>query len=183
MFKDILFSLLGVFSSYLFMDKFLFGGRLARLFLDGWRKISSVRDEADRKKSAEAGSEELIVRKAYAECLEMPANDIAPKTEPNGSQEATFTAERESEQSNVLMEYVSEKYRKNVSAEAEAQYWDQEDFARFAEPDIDLDQEPKQSYEEYRRMRYAANEEDDALPVSDEERYDIEHFDAQKYLP
>lgn len=37
--KTILIILLGSLSTYLYVDKFLFKGKLAQLFFDGWRSL------------------------------------------------------------------------------------------------------------------------------------------------
>ena len=107
--KTILIILLGSLSTYLYVDKFLFKGKLAQLFFDGWRSLLrewfgpilrfSCRSSPEQPLASPEQEvistltdDNLVEKKRYVSRQKEPTGDIGPKREPKTAGDDTFAA-------------------------------------------------------------------------------------------
>lgn len=119
--KTILIILLGSLSTYLYVDKFLFKGKLAQLFFDGWRSLLrewfgpilrfSCRSSPEQPLASPEQEvistltdDNLVEKKRYVSRQKEPTGDIGPKREPKTAGDDTFAATTKVEQEPRIME-------------------------------------------------------------------------------
>ena len=120
--KTILIILLGSLSTYLYVDKFLFKGKLAQLFFDGWRSLLrewfgpilrfSCRSSPEQPLASPEQEvistltdDNLVEKKRYVSRQKEPTGDIGPKREPKTAGDDTFAATTKVEQEPRIMEW------------------------------------------------------------------------------
>lgn len=112
--KHVLLALGALLGAYLWADKFLFGGELARLFLRGWRERFSAltprrwrhaaAPEPEYAPSEAPDAGELVPRRKYLPTAAVPADASDAKAVSNTEGNATFAVPKGEEPEPEIME-------------------------------------------------------------------------------
>lgn len=198
--STLLVLLLGIF---LYMDRFLFRGELARLFVQGWQQIVHFQPRKAVPPAASCpavpvSSEELVLRKEYTEGMERQAGEQSLKYEPSGDENITFTSRTEASAQPEVLEwrdptYFSDPPSTKLSAShadthSQSPRWEDDDFAggihssNMLEAEISLQTEQIQrevaaSLENWKIDEYRVE-----MEMSREEASDVDAFDMDAYL-
>ncbi len=189
-----------VLGIFLYVDRFLFEGELARLFMEGWRQILHREKKSGPAASAPAipiSAEKLVLRKEYTEGTERQQGEQAPENESTNEGNTIFTSATEASAQPEILEwrdptYFSDTPSKKSSvpymdADSKSLRWEDDDFAgRVSAVDMP---ESELSFETERiRREVAASLEDWRIEetrieteMSAEEAYDVETFDVDTY--
>lgn len=198
----------GMFLIYLYVDKFLFRGKLAHLFIEGWRQLLPFTRRFCRRRPAvpqapvpesvlDRGATDalLVERKRYVSGQRMPAGAKVPETVSNDSEDDTFVSAPQADGGPEVFEWRAPEFlqRKPPGAGAKGMpHWEDKGFAcaHFV-PGSDGDEEPElveiPDMEQIRRevastLEMIRDAELRAeLEPTDEEKYGIDHFDADTF--
>lgn len=148
--KTILIILLGSLSTYLYVDKFLFKGKLAQLFFDGWRSLLrewfgpilrfSCRSSPEQPLASPEQEvistltdDNLVEKKRYVSRQKEPTGDIGPKREPKTAGDDTFAATTKVEQEPRIMEWRAPAFQRTQTPrpaeKKQPQRWEDKGFA------------------------------------------------------
>lgn len=208
MLTTVFYMVCGMFLFYLYADKFLFRGKLAHLFVEGWRQLLPFTRRSYRRRpvapqasvsesvSARGAADDLLVeRKRYVSGLRMPAGAKAPETASNDSEDDTFASAPQADGGSEVFEWRAPEFLQQKPPGPIAKRpprWEDKGFAcaHFV-PGSDGDEEPElveiPDMEQIRRevastLEMIRDAELRAeLEPTDEERYGIEHFDADTF--
>ena len=190
--------LLGIF---LYMDRFLFKGALARLFIEGWGQILHRKKKcgppAASASAAPASGEKLILCKEYIEGTERQQGEQTPENESTNEGNTTFTSATGASVQPEILEWCDPAYFSDIPSkkssvpymdvDSKSLRWEDDDFAgRISAADPP---QPELSFETERiRREVAASLEDWRIDearieaeMSAEEAFDVEAFDVDAY--
>ena len=124
--------LLGV---YLYLDRFLFGGRLGGLFLEGWRerlRLPSRRREAPAAQvpSPAPGADDLVEMKVYAHGQRVPEGDKREKTESKTDGDDTFALPEGETAEDETTEWRDDSFGRRVTRQQASQRWEDPEQVR-----------------------------------------------------
>ena len=193
--------LLGIF---LYLDRFLFKGALARLFVEGWRQLLQRKVEpkpgpppAAPAPAATVSAGELVLRKEYIGGMERQHGEQTPENEPTTEEKATFTSATEASAQPEVLEWRDPAYFSDIptkkssvppaEAAATSSRWEDDDFADRISA-ADTPQSELSLETERIRREVAASLEDWRIDearieaeMSAEEAFDVEAFDVDAY--
>lgn len=132
--------LLGIF---LYMDRFLFKGALARLFIEGWGQILHRKKKcgppAASASAAPASGEKLILCKEYIEGTERQQGEQTPENESTNEGNTTFTSATGASVQPEILEWCDPAYFSDIpskkssvsymDADSKSLRWEDDDFA------------------------------------------------------
>lgn len=184
---------------YLYLDKFLFRGRLGDLFLKGWCEILSidrgkVRDGDSRRDTSPVSvtnSENLVENKAYVYGPTVPESDKRAETESKTAGDDTFALPEREIGKEEVTEWRDDSFGQRPQRKSVPMRWEDPGFSeRFIQRDDEsgeADILPVVDPEQVRRevaasMQIVLEEQtrDEFIPT-DEERDGLEHFDMNAY--
>ena len=188
--------LLGI---YLYLDKFLFEGRLGTLFLEGWRGLLSagcrkVRDSGFRSDTSSVSvthSENLVENKAYVYGPTVSESDKRAETESKTAETDTFALPKREIGKEEVTEWRDASFGQRPQRKSAPMRWEDPAFSgRFIQRDDESGLEdivpvidPEQVKREVEASLQIVLEEqarDEFIPT-DEERSGLEHFDMNAY--
>lgn len=190
--------LLGIF---LYMDRFLFKGALARLFIEGWGQILHRKKKcgppAASASAAPASGEKLILCKEYIEGTERQQGEQTPENESTNEGNTTFTSATGASVQPEILEWCDPAYFSDIptkkssvppaEAAATSSRWEDDDFADRISA-ADTPQSELSLETERIRREVAASLEDWRIDearieaeMSAEEAFDVEVFDVDAY--
>ena len=141
---------MGSLSTYLYVDKFLFKGKLAQLFFDGWRSLLrewfgpilrfSCRSSPEQPLASPEQEvistltdDNLVEKKRYVSRQKEPTGDIGPKREPKTAGDDTFAATTKVEQEPRIMEWRAPAFQRTQTPrpaeKKQPQRWEDKGFA------------------------------------------------------
>lgn len=197
---------LGMFLFYLYADKFLFRGELAHLFIEGWRQLLPFTRRFCRRRPAApqvpesvsdrgAADALLVERKRYVSGQRMPAGAKVLKAASNDSEDDIFASAPQADGGPEVFEWRAPEFlqrKPSGAAVKRSPRWEDKGFAcaHFVpgsdgaeEPELveipDMEQIRREVASTLERIRDAELRAE--LEPTDEERYGIEHFDADTF--
>lgn len=187
--------LLGV---YLYLDKFLFGGRLGGLFLTGWRELLRIPTRSLRGKDGSPAMQppapdpaDLVERKAYDGGHKVPVGDKTPETEPNAPQSDTFALPEGDSTAPELQEWRDPSFGPQPRKGLAAERWEDPEFSgRFIQRDDESGEtdilpavDPEQVRREVAASLQGVLEEQarDEFRPSEEELSELGNFDVDAF--
>lgn len=194
--KETLCTLALLLCAYLYLDRFLFGGRLGALFLEGWRErlhLPSRRREAPAAQVPppvpEAG--DLVETKVYDSGQRVPEGDKREETEPKADGGDTFALPEGKTAEDETTEWRDESFGRRVTRQQTPQRWEDPGFSgRFIGRDDESGEEeilpvvdPEQVRREVAASLQAVLEEqarEEFRPTA-EELNELEHFDMDAF--
>ena len=183
---------------YLYLDKFLFGGRLGGLFLTGWRELLHIRSRNFRGKGGPPAvlapapdPANLVERKAYDSGQKVPVGDKREETEPKAPQSDTFALPEGDSSAPELQEWRDPSFGPQPRKGLASQRWEDPGFSgRFIQRDDEsgeVDILPAVDPEQVRR-EVAASMQDvqeermrDEFRPTEEELAELERFDMNAF--
>ena len=194
--REILCTLALLLGLYLYLDKFLFGGRLGLLFLEGWRALLHLGPRGVRRKEVPeappaAEAEELVERKVYAHGQRVPEGDKREETEPKTDGGDTFASPEGKTEEDEMTEWRDESFGRKVPAGQTFQRWEDPGFSgRFIQRDDESGEtdilpvvDPEQVRREVAASMQAVLEEEarEEFRPTEEELSELEHFDLNAF--
>lgn len=189
--------LLGV---YLYLDKFLFGGRLGGLFLTGWRELLRIPSRSLRGKGGSPAVQapapdpdpvNLVERKAYDSGHKVPVGDKREETEPKAPQSDTFALPEGDSTAPELQEWRDPSFGPQPRKGLAAERWEDPEFSgRFIQRDDESGEtdilpavDPEQVRREVAASLQGVLEEQarDEFRPTEEELSELGHFDMDAF--
>ena len=139
--RETLCTLALLLGAYLYLDRFLFGGRLGGLFLEGWRerlRLPSRRREAPAAQvpSPAPGADDLVEMKVYAHGQRVPEGDKREKTESKSDGDDTFALPEGETAEDETTEWRDDSFGRRVTRQQASQRWEDPGFSgRFIQRD------------------------------------------------
>lgn len=139
--RETLCTLALLLGAYLYLDRFLFGGRLGGLFLEGWRerlRLPSRRKEAPAAQvpSPAPGADDLVEMKVYVSGQRVPEGDKREKTEPKSDGGDTFALPEGKAAADETTEWRDDSFGRRVTRQQAPQRWEDPGFSgRFIQRD------------------------------------------------
>lgn len=197
--REILCTLALLLGLYLYLDKFLFGGRLGMLFLEGWRALLHLEPRSVRRQEVPAAqeapsapeAEELVERKVYAHGQRVPEGDKREETEPKTDGDDTFASPEGKTEEDEMTEWRDESFGRKVTGQPVSQRWEDPGFSgRFIQRDDESGEtdivpviDPEQVRREVAASMQAVLEEEarDEFRPTEDELSELEHFDLNAF--
>ena len=139
--REIFCTLALLLGAYLYLDRFLFGGGLGGLFLEGWRerlRLPSRRKEtsAAQVPSSVPGADDLVETKVYVSGQRVPEGDKREETESKTDGDNTFALPEGKTTADETTEWRDESFGRKITERYAPQRWEDPGFSgRFIERD------------------------------------------------
>lgn len=139
--KETLCTLALLLCAYLYLDRFLFGGRLGALFLEGWRerlRLPSRRREtpAAQVPPPTPGAGDLVETKVYVSGQRVPEGDKREKTESKSDGDDTFALPEGKAAEDETTEWRDDSFGRKITERYTLQRWEDPGFSgRFIQRD------------------------------------------------
>lgn len=139
--REIFCTLALLLGAYLYLDRFLFGGGLGGLFLEGWRerlRLPSRRKEtsAAQVPSSVPGADDLVETKVYVSGQRVPEGDKREETESKSDGDDTFALPEGKAAEDETTEWRDESFGRKITERYAPQRWEDPGFSgRFIQRD------------------------------------------------
>lgn len=139
--KETLCTLALLLCAYLYLDRFLFGGRLGAQFLEGWRELLRLPSRRREAPAAQvpppvSGAGDLIETKVYDSGQRVPEGDKREETEPKADGGDTFALPEGKTEADETTEWRDESFGRKITERYAPQRWEDPGFSgRFIQRD------------------------------------------------